>query len=256
MFNFIRGDFYRLVHTKSFWITEAIILVFTMISIFSMSAVTTVTVNGESASSAASNISSINGFTALQLSLSPVLLYFTLPLIILVLGSEYSKGTLKNIITTGVSRTSFFFGKFISFLAVLFMQILAIALVSLIVGTIVGGTGFSTMEQMMSIIYYFFGLIVLLAATTSIVIIALYITKNTAVCIILAIVLPMLINMVHLFKTDWDILNYIDFQGNMEALVSGTISNFGDMLPAFIGAITTTIICLIISNRIFNKQDL
>ncbi|MHC5247544.1 ABC transporter permease [Enterococcus sp. LJL90] len=255
MFNFIRGDFYRLLHTKSFWITEAVVFVFTLIAIFSMSTVTMVTVNGESATSG-NSVSSITGFTAIQLSLTSMLLYFMLPLIILVLGSEYSKGTLKNIVTVGVSRTSFFFGKFISFMTVLFAQILGIMTVSFVVGTIVGGTGFENGEQVATLVYYMFGLLLMLAAISSLIIIVLYLTKNTAVCIILAIILPTIINTVHIFKQDWKILDFIDFQGGMDNLVSGTLSNFNDMLPAFAGSIITMVLCLILSNRIFNKQDL
>lgn len=107
MLNFIRADLYRLSRSKSFWITEGIILLLVILSVVSNGSVG-VTL-GDSTQTAG-GLTEMTGFLAIQTSLSSMLLYYSLPLVMQVLGSEYTKGTMKNIITVGVSKPAYLLG--------------------------------------------------------------------------------------------------------------------------------------------------
>ncbi|MFR3287206.1 MAG: hypothetical protein ACLTQU_07885 [Enterococcus casseliflavus] len=93
MLNFIRADLYRLSKSKSFWITEGIILLLVILAVVSNGDVG-VTL-GDSTQTTGS-LAEMTGFLAIQTSLSSMLLYYSLPLVMQVLGSEYTKGTMKN----------------------------------------------------------------------------------------------------------------------------------------------------------------
>lgn len=255
MLNFIKADFYRLIHTKSFWIAEAIITVMAFISVVSVANLV-VQVNGAAPDSSQEVASALTGYAAISQSLSSILMYYTLPLIILVLGSEYSKGTLKNVITTGISRTGYFIGKFLSFAAVLLFQILWIVLISFVVGTISGGTGFSEASAISNVIYYIFGMWIILLAISTVTLLALYLTKNTAVSVIVSIVWPLVITMAHMFKGDWEIFSYLDFGSALDQVTATTLATMSDLQPIFISAVVIMVLFLGMTNFYFNKQDL
>lgn len=254
MLNFIRADFYRLLHTKSFWIAEVIITVMAFISIVSM---TSFVVQVEDLSTAGEgSANALTGYSAVGQSLGSALIYYMLPLVILVLGSEYSKGTLKNIITTGVSRTSYFLGKFLSFTVVMFLQIIWLALIGFVVGTISGGTGFSATNTMDNIVYQLLGQLIILLAISSVTTLVLYLTKNTAVSVIVSIVWPMATAVAAMMNSNSTLLDYINFQSKLDQVAATTLSTMGDVVPTFISAIILTVLFISLTNWYFNKQDL
>lgn len=254
MLNFIRADFYRLVHTKSFWIAEAIISAMALISIVS---VANLVVQMNDAPEAGQEVASVlTGYSAICQSLSNNLIYYTLPLIILVLGSEYAKGTLKNIITTGISRTGFFIGKFLSFAVILLLQIFWIVLISFVVGTISGGTGFSETNTFGNVVYYIFGMWIILLAISAVTLLALYLTKNIAVSVIVSIVWPLAVFMTHVSNPDFEFFGYIDFLSALDQVTSTTLAAMGELPPIFFSAIVIMILFLSLTNFYFNKQDL
>lgn len=144
MLNFIRADLYRLSRSKSFWITEGIILLLVILSVVSNGSVG-VTLGDSTQTSG--GLTEMTGFLAIQTSLSSMLLYYSLPLVMQVLGSEYTKGTMKNIITVGVSKPAYLFGKFLVYALVLVLQIVAICVVSFVAGTVIGGIGYNDLSQ-------------------------------------------------------------------------------------------------------------
>lgn len=188
MLNFIRADLYRLSRSKSFWITEGIILLLVILSVVSNGSVG-VTL-GDSTQTAGS-LTEMTGFLAIQTSLSSMLLYYSLPLVMQVLGSEYTKGTMKNIITVGVSKPAYLFGKFLVYTLVLVLQIVAICLVSFVAGTVIGGIGYNDLSQIENLLYYFVSFVLILLATSSFAVLVLYLTKNTAVSVLATIFIPM-----------------------------------------------------------------
>lgn len=253
MLNFIRADLYRLSRSKSFWITEGIILLLVILSVVSNGSVG-VTL-GDSTQTAG-GLTEMTGFLAIQTSLSSMLLYYSLPLVMQVLGSEYTKGTMKNIITVGVSKPAYLFGKFLVYALVLVLQIVAICVVSFVAGTVIGGIGYNDLSQIENLLYYFVSFVLILLATSSFAVLVLYLTKNTAVSILATIFIPMAFAIARISLPNWKFLEYLDFQGGLEMVTMTTFQTWETVQPIFIGSLISLLLCLLAAQLVFKRQEL
>jgi ABC-2 type transport system permease protein len=253
MLNFIRADLYRLSRSKSFWITEGIILLLVILSVVSNGSVG-VTL-GDSTQTAG-GLTEITGFLAIQTSLSSMLLYYSLPLVMQVLGSEYTKGTMKNIITVGVSKPAYLFGKFLVYTLVLVLQIVAICLVSFVAGTVIGGIGYNDLSQIENLLYYFVSFVLILLATSSFAVLVLYLTKNTAVSVLATIFIPMAFAIARISLPNWKFLEYLDFQGGLEMVTMTTFQTWETVQPIFLGSLISLLLCLLAAHLVFKRQEL
>lgn len=253
MLNFIRADLYRLSRSKSFWITEGIILLLVILSIVSNGSVG-VTL-GDSTQTAG-GLTEMTGFLAIQTSLSSMLLYYSLPLVMQVLGSEYTKGTMKNIITVGVSKPAYLFGKFLVYALVLVLQIVAICVVSFVAGTVIGGIGYNDLSQIENLLYYFVSFVLILLATSSFAVLVLYLTKNTAVSVLATIFIPMAFAIARISLPNWKFLEYLDFQGGLEMVTMTTFQTWETFQPIFIGSLISLLLCLLAAHLVFKRQEL
>lgn len=254
MLNMIRADFYRLRHTKSFWITLVVTALVCIFMVASGSKGSMLTINDQPVNQ--NTVTKIDGLTALGFATNSMVFYCILPLIVIVLGSEYSKGTLKNIITTGMSRTSFFLGKFISYTCILILEMLVLYLTTFLTGTLIGGVGEVKGDALANTIYYFCGFLFLLLAMTAVTNCLLYVTKNTVVSVISAIIVPMVIMSIHFILGKENFLQYIDLMAVMDQITMTTVHTMGDLKEPFIGAAGILVGFLGLTNYIFNKQDL
>ncbi|MEB5918362.1 ABC transporter permease [Enterococcus innesii] len=253
MLNFIRADLYRLSRSKSFWITEGIILLLVILSVVSNGSVG-VTL-GDSTQTAG-GLTEMTGFLAIQTSLSSMLLYYSLPLVMQVLGSEYTKGTMKNIITVGVSKPAYLFGKFLVYALVLVLQIVAICVVSFVAGTVIGGIGYNDLSQIENLLYYFVSFVLILLATSSFAVLVLYLTKNTAVSVLATIFIPMAFAIARISLPNWKFLEYLDFQGGLEMVTMTTFQTWETVQPIFIGSLISLLLCLLAAQLVFKRQEL
>ncbi len=253
MLNFIRADLYRLSRSKSFWIKEGSILLLVILSLVSNGSVG-VTL-GDSTQTAGS-LTEMTGFLAIQTSLSSMLLYYSLPLVMQVLGSEYTKGTMKNIITVGVSKPAYLFGKFLVYTLVLVLQIVAICLVSFVAGTVIGGIGYNDLSQIENLLYYFVSFVLILLATSSFAVLVLYLTKNTAVSVLATIFIPMAFAIARISLPNWKFLEYLDFQGGLEMVTMTTFQTWETVQPIFLGSLISLLLCLLAAHLVFKRQEL
>lgn len=253
MLNFIRADLYRLSRSKSFWITEGIILLLVILSVVSNGSVG-VTL-GDSTQTAG-GLTEMTGVLAIQTSLSSMLLYYSLPLVMQVLGSEYTKGTMKNIITVGVSKHAYLFGKFLVYVLVLVLQIVAICVVSFVAGTVIGGIGYNDLSQIENLLYYFVSFVLILLATSSFAVLVLYLTKNTAVSVLATIFIPMAFAIARISLPNWKFLEYLDFQGGLEMVTMTTFQTWKTVQPIFLGSLISLLLCLLAAHLVFKRQEL
>ncbi|MFB5509067.1 ABC transporter permease [Enterococcus casseliflavus] len=253
MLNFIRADLYRLSKSKSFWITEGIILLLVILSVVSNGSVG-VTLGDSTQTSG--GLTEMTGFLAIQTSLSSMLLYYSLPLVMQVLGSEYTKGTMKNIITVGVSKPAYLVGKFLVYALVLVLQIVAICVVSFVAGTVIGGIGYNDLSQIENLLYYFVSFVLILLATSSFAVLVLYLTKNTAVSVLATIFIPMAFAIARISLPNWKFLEHLDFQGGLEMVTMTTFQTWETVQPIFIGSLISLLLCLLAAHLVFKRQEL
>ncbi len=105
MINVIKSEFYKLRHNKSYWAIVLIAIIF----------YTYLLVHTTIAESYDANMTSLCG----------ILPIFGALIVISITRSDYTSGTMKNIVSVGVSRTSIYFGKLITaFLASMLIFVL------------------------------------------------------------------------------------------------------------------------------------
>lgn len=127
MLNIMRADFYRIRHSRSLLFWQLAILGFTAFATFSWGHDSKTTVTGWAA------IAHINNSEGLFLWL--------LPLIMLVIGTDFSQHLLKDTLTMGVSRLRYFLSKMATMTIVLILQLWALQIVAFLAGSYFGGPG-------------------------------------------------------------------------------------------------------------------
>ena len=144
MIQTIRADFYRLFHSKGFWITEFVLLANILLGVLYK-----VTSRfGTSISTDGQNITQqvpvkMTGINALAhfSGHSDSIIFFTLIVVCLLLGVDLSRKLYKNSLAHGISRTEFFLSKtLVSFVVAIFQFILLLGL-SFIIASSINGIG-------------------------------------------------------------------------------------------------------------------
>ncbi|MFV0558054.1 MAG: ABC transporter permease [Enterococcus sp.] len=246
MLNFIRGDIYRLLRTRAFWIAELLILTL----------VVTDLLPGNEPSPTSAMAPAINGLTAIDTNLNGKLLIYMLPLIIMILGSEYAKGTLKNLISSGISRSQYVLNKFASFGAVLFLQMALIAGLSFVTGSIIyRSTGIQEVTDIFNHLFYFFCVWFILMAIATVTLVVLYASKSIVLSILISLIFPFGILFFHLTHGDWEILKYLDLFTTLLNVTSSTLNDFTLIRPGLIGSLITIIAGLFVADWIFKRQE-
>lgn len=259
MFATVRADFYRLFRTKGFWISQILLILFIFSSIAGQN-VATVGVNSNetiSSKEAAFSIEwtgviSVNAIT----SMMPMFLYFMLPLLVIIIGHDFTKETYKNILTVGVSRTKYFFSQFISFAFMIFVQIVYIYSVSFLTGTLFYGVGDGfDLNQIKD--WLFTGMIqfILIMAILTISCLIMYLTKNNVLAVIIAVAFPLIPSLFTLIFPNVSWIKWFDFQGLMTDpnLILSGVKEVGQ---TSIVAIVTIVGLLLLTTRHFNRMEL
>ena len=194
MLNMMRADMYRILRGKGIYITFAIMLAFSILTVYVLRSAMQVgfvehiheTLDVMTGAYAASMI----------LNSMDVLMFFFLPLIVILAVSPFSSSAVKNELTIGLSRVKFYFSKFIlsSILSVIFMALYLG--ISVILATTVDGFGYWGNGLITDVVQSFGMQILFALALNSVGMFFSFITRNTgaAVGIYLAIILaPQLI---------------------------------------------------------------
>lgn len=116
MFNMIRGDTYRLLHSKGFYITEFLLIILVLTSVLT-GTLGTVGVQTESLAKMQDVTSVWNAVKAMKLMtiMASFLIYLILPLFIMTTGFEFSRRSYKNLLSSGMTRLNYFFVKICRF---------------------------------------------------------------------------------------------------------------------------------------------
>jgi len=138
MLNLIKADLYRITKGKTLWITLGIVVLYTVI----------LGVTGSSGSIGVgerpAEIEIMLSGSALQRAAmmnGDILFYSFLPIIIIVSASDFTTSTVKNVLSTGISRTKYYFSKFILALVLSSILILIYVTIPSIAGTLRYGYG-------------------------------------------------------------------------------------------------------------------
>ena len=149
MLNLFRADIYRIIRGKALYITLAVLLAFNLLMIITLNIFQTGVVDlgydDELAAAAMAEIQamSLDGVRVPEILTGNMenLVFFLLPLIIIVAAVIFSHGTVKNDIAWGLSRTKLYMSKLLLSFAFSFLLLLAYIGTGMLVATMLNGFG-------------------------------------------------------------------------------------------------------------------
>lgn len=219
MFNMINGDFYRLKHSRGFYLTESILVIFVLATVLTG---TLTSVSARPSSSAFFNFQmATNGWGSsqavkLMTSMCSVLVYLTLPLLVMTTGFEFSTGSYKNLLSSGMSRVNYFISKYTVFIAVVLLQyILYYGLIFFVAGFkyhFSPLTGTFVLKMGQTVLFQ----LLLTLGIFSVAILVMFLTFSITAAVITTLVWQFAVATLRMIFVHATWLKFFDFQGTLD----------------------------------------
>ncbi|WP_445343268.1 ABC transporter permease [Bifidobacterium sp. ESL0819] len=183
------------------------------------------------------------------------LIYFYIAVFVIVIGAEYSQHTLKNTLTSGISRIQFILGKYATILIDIVLLTLCYFITILITGLALGrnpGVDWGILCKDVAVMTLSVGFCI--SVIISLGIILLIITKSLIIPAVVIVIWPMLISLVeYAFKWNW--LKYFDFPGFGEQIALNTLKADQAWIYAGVSA-GVVLVAIFGSALIISKQEI
>ena len=183
------------------------------------------------------------------------LVYFYIAVFVIVIGAEYSQHTLKNTLTSGISRIQFILGKYATILIDIILLTLCYFITILITGLALGrkpGVGWGILCKDVAIMTLSVSFCI--SVIISLGIILLILTKSLVIPAVVIVIWPMLISLVeYAFKLNW--LKYFDFDGFGEQIALNTLKADQAWIYAGVSA-GVVLVAIFGSALIISKQEI
>lgn len=142
MIDFIRADFYRLMRSKGFWITEFLLFCVIFSATFFQANIH-FGANISRNAAASQSLGKLTGLQALDYFAGNTdsLLFFTIIIISMVLGVDLSRKLYKNCLSYGISKLSYYFSKFFVCVSIAAFHFLLILSISFMTASLSNGIG-------------------------------------------------------------------------------------------------------------------
>jgi len=256
MLKTIRADFYRLFHSKGFFITQGILIVLIMFIILTETVGSIASGSGvvDSQSQLISVWTGTGTVTTIS-TMASSLLYFCLPLFIMTLGFDLSRKTYKNLLTAGVSRLSFLLSKYIVFLIMSALQFVFYYGVAFLSASIKNGVGeldvefFQTFGQAVGFQFFSLQAIFVLG------LIATVCTFSNVAGVLTVVIVPLVLMLLPVFIKSQDWLTYLCFQQLIDAAWMTSLPDHF-WLKAAVSISITIVLGLTLSYQQFRKKEL
>lgn len=258
MSNIIRADFYRIRHSKMFYMTQIALFLILLGVILSHTTLQAGMQSNEFLN-IVQKIEKYNwtGADALLASslMAGMLVFFYLPLFYLSVGFELTRGTIKNALTIGTSRWKFFISKYIVFLFLSAFEYILYYILSFGIASVNSGVGtfddsfFSKFIQSIGIQF------ISLQAIFVVTLFVLFTFQSNIAALLVTVILPTLLSTISVILfPKADLTKYLDFQGNINSTFLSMPQYF--WIKVLIVDSITIIIGGFISYFIFKKRDL
>ena len=183
------------------------------------------------------------------------LVYFYIAVFVIVIGSEYSQHTLKNTLTSGISRIQFILGKYATILIDIILLTLCYFITILITGLALGrkpGADWGILCKDVAVMTLSVSFCI--SVIISLGIILLILTKSLVIPAVVIVIWPMLISLVeYAFKLNW--LKYFDFDGFGEQIALNTLKADQAWIYAGVSA-GVVLVAIFGSALIISKQEI
>ena len=252
MMDFIRADFYRLMRSKGFWITE-FLLFCAIISTTFFQANIHFGANISRNEAATQALGKLTGLQALDYFAGNTdsLLLFTIIGISMVLGVDLSRKLYKNCLSYGISKLIYYFSKFfvcVSIAAFHFLMILSISFVTASLSNGIGSAPSSFLSQLGTALFIQF-----LSTVTWIAIISfvLYASHSIVSSFLTFFFGGTLLTIPLIFYPDNEWLLYLTMHFN-----TAMAADSGAVVKAILTVVTITLLFLGGGLMVFKKKDL
>lgn len=141
MLNLIKADMYRLIRSKAFWITFIVLISYLILAGLTGSVGTIGVATEVNEREYLSLLDSGTGMQMLTSSTGDNLFYFFLPILILLITSDFTNGAVKNVISKGVSRNRYYISKLIFTTVICSLFVILYEVIPLIAGSLKYGYG-------------------------------------------------------------------------------------------------------------------
>lgn len=258
MINMLKADLYRVFRSKSFWVTQMIMVVIVVLSVYYSSVMKFgVEVNDSSVIDEAEAARNLwTGCYSIQalMGMAIILTYVTMPIFKIVVGNDLSKQTYKNIISIGISRKAYLFSKYLVFLVASFMQFVFYYVSGFLVGTIINGVGqfeVPISEISWSFILGYFEL----QALYALMMLILYLSFSNVAAILFGVLYPFFLSIPAIILPESSWLRYLNF-GELVTYIPVSSFSTQEWVQLIVPMVVAIIIGLIGSVLIFRKKEL
>jgi ABC-2 type transport system permease protein len=259
MLRLMKADFYRLFHSKGFYLIFLVTIGLAGIIIISESFSTIAVVSTRSLETAleTSNHLKWNAVVALKsaLLLSSLLIYLSVGLFLIITGQEFSQKTYRNTLAAGVDRITFVISKY-------FTQLLSILLVIILYlssiltfaffkyGMTEGDVKVLIRESVFATLSLMFAISVILSLAN----ILLISFSSSVLAASFILFYPLVIQVIGL-ESKWSVIKYFDLLGMVQRMTFEELS--GTALIPYILMNAILLICsIIISAWVMKKKEL
>lgn len=257
MINQFRADFYRQTHTIGIYILSFLVVLYSTLTVknemvggIMMNGTTQDSFNGVFHGS----WTQLLAVRALSIG-SSILLYVFIGIFVIIFGYEFTQKTYKNSLTSGISRTGFFIGKYLTMLIdIIFLELLYF-FSGILVSYLIGNQPGTTIKNLIgltfatSIVMSFF-----ISIIFSLAVCCLLITNSIVISSLFIVIFSILVSIVHSLL-NWDWLKYLDFFGATNQFTLKQISS-NALIPYISFGFILLIICCIISNLVLKNKEL
>jgi len=247
MFNQIKADSYRQLHT---WGSYVILALTVLLSVLITAYESTggIMIKAETMQKfASSQWTVMTGLRSATLS-ATMLLYIDIALFVMVIGQEFSKKTYKNTLISGISRLSFILGKFVTMLLDILLLTLTFYGVVILTSRLAGrdgGASLMTLARTLGLMTVTMGFFI--SVIFSIGVIVLVLMNSVVAATIFMALWPILIVLLSNF-TSWRWLKYLNFTGVAQQITLGTLK-IGALWP-YIGVSFGVLVLTIVGSTV------
>jgi len=197
MFNLLKAETYRLLKGKTFYITLACIIGYLLLIVLTKS----VGVVGINTAAISEMLDTMvwSGFEVSKYLIRSMnlLQYFFLPIIVVVMGTDFTYATCKNTIGKGISRTYYYLTKLlIVFIICIFYSFVYIGVGTLIATILYGFHGTITAQYLKELVQPYVLQMLIMFVLVSIAAAILFISKKPTACSIGYLIVPLIIQIV------------------------------------------------------------
>lgn len=258
MINQIRADFYRQRHSIGMLLLLIATVALGIGTTWSKNTVG-ISTGGEEY---AHKLSEIQGQswtirTGLQAGVASAtsLIYFYIAVFVIVIGSEYSQHTLKNTLTSGISRMQFILGKYATILIDIILMTLCYFIADLLTGLALGrkpGVGWGILYKDVAVMTLSVSFCI--SVIISLGIVLLILTQSIVIPAVVIVIWPVLIGLIE-FTAKWKWLRYFDFVGFGQQIVLDTLK--ADQVWIYVGvSVGVVLVAIIGSALIISKKEI